>query len=215
MKSDMNDSELLVQRFVDQELGAEERIRFVARLGRDEALRERLIELEQLALDVSRLPKPAVPADFVARVMERTPRRPSVPLSRAALALAACLALLVAGGILRGIVAPTPGPATPATASNSAPPPVLVRLMVLQPMAKTVQVAGDFNGWNPMSTPLEPISNGAWTVTIPLNPGRYEYMFVVDGQQWVGDPFATEHNDDGFGAENAVLDVRPPAGAQS
>jgi 1,4-alpha-glucan branching enzyme len=91
---------------------------------------------------------------------------------------------------------------------------VLVRLVVLQPSARTVQVAGDFNGWNPAHTSLEQISDGAWAVTIPLKPGRYEYMFVVDGKQWVVDPFAAEQNEDGFGSRNAVLDVRPPVGAQ-
>ena len=65
----------------------------------------------------------------------------------------------------------------------------------------------------PAETPLEPVSNGAWTVTIPLEPGRYEYQFVVDGEQWIADPFAVEQNDDGFGSRNAVLDVRPSAGA--
>ena len=34
-------------------------------------------------------------------------------------------------------------------------------------------------------------------------------MFVLDGQQWIGDPFAAEQNDDGFGSRNAVLEVRP------
>jgi 1,4-alpha-glucan branching enzyme len=86
---------------------------------------------------------------------------------------------------------------------------VLVRLVVLQPEARTVDVAGDFNGWDPTRTPLEQAASGAWTVTIPLQPGRYEYMFVVDGKQWVGDPFAVEQADDGFGLRNAVLDVRP------
>jgi hypothetical protein len=47
-------------------------------------------------------------------------------------------------------------------------------------------------------------------VTIPLEPGRYEYQFVVDGREWIGDPFASEQNADGFGSRNAVLDVRPP-----
>ena len=69
---DMTDAEQLVQRFVDQELSAEERVRFVARLGRDEALRQRAIDLQQLVIDVSGLPGATVPDRFVARVMERT-----------------------------------------------------------------------------------------------------------------------------------------------
>jgi hypothetical protein len=33
--------------------------------------------------------------------------------------------------------------------------------------------------------------------------------FVVDGDRWIGDPFAVEQSNDGFGSQNAVLDVRP------
>ena len=56
---------------------------------------------------------------------------------------------------------------------------------------------------------LEQTADGAWTVTLPLEPGRYEYSFVVDGNRWIGDPFAVEKSNDGFGSQNAVLDVRP------
>jgi 1,4-alpha-glucan branching enzyme len=109
---------------------------------------------------------------------------------------------------------PAPAPSIAATPpASTTPAPVLVRLVVVHPGARTVQAAGDFNGWNPQATPLEPVSNGAWTVTIPLEPGRYEYQFVVDGEQWMADPFAVEQSDDGFGSRNAVLDVRPAGAA--
>jgi len=48
---------------------------------------------------------------------------------------------------------------------------------------------------------------GVWTTTIRLKPGRYQYMFVIDGKQWLADPLATEDAGDGFGSNNAVLDV--------
>jgi hypothetical protein len=129
-----------------------------------------------------------------------------------ALATAAA-AVLVVGALVARPGAPAP-PDSPGTASAGATDaPVLVRLVVLQPEARTVDVAGDFNGWDPTRTPLEQTATGAWTVTIPLQPGRYEYMFVVDGKQWVGDPFAVEQADDGFGSRNAVLDVRPTEAA--
>jgi Glycogen recognition site of AMP-activated protein kinase len=232
---DMTDSEHLVQRFVDQELSAEERVRFVARLGRDEGLRQRAIELEQLVLGVSRLPRPAVSDRFVASVMERIAPAPSIwrrladtlwaprDLQWNLASAVACLAVLVVGGVVAGRLALRPGrPAVtpgatdaPVAAAAATPSTVLVRLVILQPGARTVQVAGDFNGWNPARTSLEQISDGAWAVTIPLKPGRYEYSFVVDGQQWIADPFAAEQSDDGFGSRNAVLDVRPQVGAQS
>lgn len=228
---DMTDSEQLVQRFVDQELSAEERLQFVARLGRDEALRQRAMDLERLVLDVRRLPRPEVPAGFTARVLERTePRRSmwrrlaetlwaprALEWNLASAAAAACLVVFAFGAAIAGALswqtrsAPQPG----TVSASAAGAPVLVRLVVLQPGARTVQAAGDFNGWNPHRTPLEQVSNGAWMVTIPLEPGRYEYMFVVDGQQWIADPFALEQSEDGFGSRNAVLEVRAPSESRS
>jgi hypothetical protein len=225
----MTSSELLVQRFVDQELTAGERVQLLVRLGRDEDLRRRAITLERLSLAASEIPRPLIPDGFIARVMERTapPRRPLwrrmtdalwtphvLQWNLAGAAVAAGLALLIAGGVVLGVGGRTVTPAGQVAATTNAASPVptqvLVRLVVVRPGARSVQAAGDFNGWNPSSTPLEQGSNGAWTVTIPLEPGRYEYQFVVDGEQWIADPFAIEQNDDGFGSRNAVLDVRPP-----
>ena len=226
----MTDTERLVQRFLDQDLSPEERVHFIARLGRDEGLRRHVMELEQLALDASRLPRAAVPAGFVERVLHRAaPVRPTpIPAWRRAasafvaprtlrwnMASAAAVLLALTAGALAMVMTRAPA-ANPASALTAADPPnqtVLVRLVVVLPDAGTVEVAGDFNGWDPSRTPLTPAASGAWTVTLPLQPGRYEYMFVVNGQQWVADPFAVEQNDDGFGSQNAVLDVRPPAGA--
>ena len=229
MTEHLSPTEELLQRFVDQELSAEERIQFVVALGRDSALRSRVIELERLALSASRLPRPTVPDGFAAHVLERiaageTPRRRPIAqrLARALSAprtldwnlgtalAAACVVLLAVVGVTqlrRG--EPAPSLSTSATAEDDAPV-VLVRLVVVQHGAKIVQAAGDFNGWNPERTPLEQTADGGWTVTLPLEPGRYEYQFVVDGTEWIGDPFASEQNADGFGSRNAVLDVRPP-----
>jgi anti-sigma factor RsiW len=250
MTDHLSPTEQLVQRFLDQELSADERIQFIVALGRDSMLRERVLEMERLVLDASKLPRPALPDGFVAQVMQRTvpanaradarkgegeggrrsvtregggtwsrlveglwaPR--ALQWNLAGAVAAACLVLVAIGGgvtqALRwreaSVAASTASPTVAAT-----PPVVLVRLVVVQPGAKVVQAAGDFNGWNPLKTPLEQTADGAWTVTLPLEPGRYEYQFVVDGEQWISDPFATEQNDDGFGARNAVLDVRPPA----
>jgi hypothetical protein len=220
-------SELLVQRFVDQDLSAEERVQLLVQLGKNEELRRRAIALERLSLDASQLPRPAVPDGFVDAVLARTTspaswwRRVTAPLwvprvLQWNVAAAAVLVLLVGGGLVTRLDRPsTPAPEIAAVppVGSALPARVLVRLVVVQPGARTVQAAGDFNGWNPSRTPLEPTSNGAWTVTIPLEPGRYEYQFVVDGEQWIADPFAIEQNDDGFGSRNAVLDVRPPGGA--
>lgn len=230
----MTDWNVMIQRFVDQELTGDERLRLLARLGHDEALRERLIELERLALDAERLRGADVPDGFAAGVMARIAAAPAAAprpgrfealraprtlhWNMAGAAAAACLALLVLAGAIAGALTWQADrlDAPPGLASGSAAPPAtptLVRLVVVEPEATAVAVAGDFNGWNPSFTPLQPLAGGAWAVTLPLQPGRYEYMFVVNGTDWIVDPFASEHTDDGFGSQNAVLDVRPPDGA--
>ncbi len=81
-----------------------------------------------------------------------------------------------------------------------------VRLELVQPGAKSVAVAGSFNAWKPEATPLQPAGNGRWTGSLKVNPGRYEYLFVVDGN-WVPDPNAKEAVQNPFGGRNSVLVV--------
>jgi len=74
--------------------------------------------------------------------------------------------------------------------------------------AHTVAIAGDFNGWNPQENLLEdPEGDGIWTGTLNLEPGRYEYMFVLDGEKWFPDPNALRYVKDGFGNKNAILEI--------
>jgi len=83
-----------------------------------------------------------------------------------------------------------------------------VTLVFVAPQAKTVAVAGDFNSWQPARQPMRDESGGGvWTTTLKLAPGRYEYMFVVNGEKWVADPLARVRRPDGFGRENAVIDL--------
>ncbi len=74
------------------------------------------------------------------------------------------------------------------------------------PEAKTVCVAGSFNEWKPEKAPLLRKSNGLWVGDVVVQPGRYEYLFVVDGQ-WIPDPKANETVQNPFGGKNSVLTV--------
>jgi hypothetical protein len=74
--------------------------------------------------------------------------------------------------------------------------------------AHTVAIAGDFNGWNPQANVLEDSEgDGIWTGTLKLEPGKYEYMFVIDGEKWFPDPNALRYVKDGFGNRNAILEI--------
>lgn len=84
------------------------------------------------------------------------------------------------------------------------PKPTLLELLNAE--AKSVSVAGSFNGWNPQKTPLHRNANGRWAGDVMLEPGRHEYLFVVDGK-WLPDPKAREQVGNPFGGHNSVIVV--------
>jgi 1,4-alpha-glucan branching enzyme len=72
--------------------------------------------------------------------------------------------------------------------------------------AKKVLIAGDFNGWSPIGTPMQSAAPGSWKTSLPLSRGRYRYRFIVDGQ-WVTDPNNTYVEANQFGELNSVVEV--------
>lgn len=70
---------------------------------------------------------------------------------------------------------------------------------------KTVQLTGQINDWNPSKTNLEKV-DGVWKTTLLLNPGKYHYQVVVDGN-WILDPANSEIEDNNIGGQNSVLRV--------
>jgi hypothetical protein len=75
--------------------------------------------------------------------------------------------------------------------------------------AAQVFVGGSFNGWDPGATPLVPVGDGWWEISINLEPGIYEYTYVIDGE-WITPPEAKLTVEDGFGGRNGILEVLPP-----
>jgi 1,4-alpha-glucan branching enzyme len=75
------------------------------------------------------------------------------------------------------------------------------------PGAQSVTLAGDFNNWD-VSTHAMAYDSllDSWTVALPLEPGRYEYKFFVDGRAWWNDSFAPKVPNV-WGSENSYLDV--------
>lgn len=82
-----------------------------------------------------------------------------------------------------------------------------VMFSTMYPRAKSVQIAGDFNGWEPEKTTLDRIDDkGRWHVAMPLEKGVYRYRLVVDGQ-WQQDPYNEWIEMNPFGEFNSVLSV--------
>ena len=83
-----------------------------------------------------------------------------------------------------------------------------VVFVTLYPRAGSVQVAGDFNNWQPEQTLMKKVGDsGVWQTEMNLSPGRYRYRLVVDGQ-WQQDPYneLTELNP--FGGFNSVVEIK-------
>jgi 1,4-alpha-glucan branching enzyme len=76
------------------------------------------------------------------------------------------------------------------------------------PGAKSVYLAGNFNGWDTRSHPLRQDKRskiqGLWRRIFYLEPGVYEYRFIVDGKEH-DDPRATEPWTNEFGSFNCVI----------
>ncbi len=70
---------------------------------------------------------------------------------------------------------------------------------------KMVQLKGQMNDWNPSKTNLE-LVDGVWKVNLWLNPGKYHYQVVVDGNG-ILDPANPDIEDNNIGGQNSVMRV--------
>lgn len=144
----------------------------------------------------------AAPAGFAQRVMDALPDRPGrsawlawprdggwlLPALTGAAAALLCVGWLWRAGIDR--------PSGMTT----------VHFEIHAPGASQVALVGSFTDWRTDRIVLRgPDASGHWTAEVPLPPGRHEYLFLVDGKQWMADPNAEVRRRDGFGRENALL----------
>ena len=70
-----------------------------------------------------------------------------------------------------------------------------------------VGIAGAFNDRKP--EPLTRDESGAWSISLRLALGDYEYLFVVEGR-WLPDPACAETLPNPYGGLNSVLRVPGP-----
>lgn len=204
-----------LQRWLDGEIAFE---------ALPEELRPEAARLREL-LDTPREVGPA-PAWIEGRVMRGLPpRRPGRlsrfldfivrprtvrvrPVSLGALVAAALAVLLLwPGGDPSTQPSTAADPAVRTAGARTDDGRVYVQFMYVAPEAGEVTVAGDFNDWSEADFALrDPDGDGVWTGHLPVRPGLHKYMFVVDGE-WRTDPLAERHVDDGFGNQNAMIDV--------
>ena len=75
------------------------------------------------------------------------------------------------------------------------------------PGAGVVYIAGGFNNWAPDADAMTDAGDGVWQITLRLQPGRYEYKFVVEGSEWHADPNNPEFIPDPYGGKNSIVKV--------
>ncbi len=76
---------------------------------------------------------------------------------------------------------------------------------------KQVNLFGQFNSWDRQSLPMKDKNgNGLFEIEIPLDPGRYEYKFFVDGKEVV-DPANPLKVPNGMGDFNSVRIIEESA----
>jgi 1,4-alpha-glucan branching enzyme len=94
---------------------------------------------------------------------------------------------------------------------------VVFRFMA--PSARIVQLAGNWpeNDWLRgqaqtgsflVGEMKDEDGDGIFTRVEKLGPGRYQYKFVIDRNNWKEDPNNPNRTDDGYGGFNSLLDVR-------
>jgi len=73
------------------------------------------------------------------------------------------------------------------------------------PEAQNVSLVGNFNNWDYTKT-MKKDKEGLWTSRVDLEPGKYEYRFLVDGE-WQDDPKCQTRQANTFGTQNCILEI--------
>ncbi len=211
------DKEML-HRLLDGDLGPDEKTVLMDRVQADPALKEEFDSLTGALRAIEKSERMPAPPFFTAEIMRRLPARKATIGNRVRdfllkgrvlrwnMATAFAAAVLFAL-VFTQVVRTRNVPVETAAVSQQEQT-VTVTMNLHAPEAHQVAVAGTFNKWKADANMLTRQENGVWTITIPLKPGEYSYMFIVDGKAWVTDPNAETYSDDGYGNKNAVMRVR-------
>jgi len=70
--------------------------------------------------------------------------------------------------------------------------------------ARSVKLAGDFNGWRPAT--MRRRGDGSYVTVVALRPGSYEYKLLFDGR-WATDPDNHAWAMNPYGTLNSVARV--------
>jgi len=82
-----------------------------------------------------------------------------------------------------------------------------ILFVINAPNAQNLYLTGEFTNWSREGISMEKEEKtGFWKAVLHLEPGEYEYRFIVDGV-WIKDPNNTDSVLNEFGQENSLLIV--------
>jgi chromosome partitioning protein len=113
--------------------------------------------------------------------------------------------------LTRELAERAPAPRDEARSAPTAPAPQRVSDGVMftldAPGAAEVAVTGEFTRWSRQGVTLvRDERDGLWKAVVDIEPGEYEYRFIVDGV-WMRDPGNQDYVRNEFGQENSLLVV--------
>lgn len=74
--------------------------------------------------------------------------------------------------------------------------------------AKEVNLVGDFNEWSKTATPMEPLKDGRFKVTVDLpKDSQHQFRYLVNESEWHNDWDADEYVPNPFSGDNSVVEV--------
>jgi len=74
--------------------------------------------------------------------------------------------------------------------------------------AETVYLVGDFNDWDEKATPMEPLKDGRFKVTLNLEKGKkYQFRYLVNESEWLNDWDADAYVPNPFSGDNSIIDT--------
>jgi hypothetical protein len=187
----MNDS--LISLYIDNELDLDEKITFVETVHADGSFAAEATALlkqeKRLRMQLEPGPSPAVVFDASPSLWQGFWDAWAKPLAGFATALLAVTLV--------------------ATLRSNQPPAVaaLHRFVVYLPETHQAQIVGTFTDWRPVD--MEPIgASGYWSLTLQVPRGEHRYSYLVDAGRHMADPTEAIREQDDFGGENSVIEVR-------
>ncbi len=189
----------LISLYIDNELDLGEKIDFVETVHADRGFTDEAVALLRQEERLRACPTVAPPLPAAPPVM-RTESRPWASVFAFWLRPLAgfAAALLVVG--LFTLLRPSP----PQSLTHLKTP---HRFVVYLPDSREANLVGTFTGWKPVA--MQPVGDsGYWTLTLPVPQGEHRSSYLVGDGRQIADPTVPAREQDDFGGENSVIEVR-------